>query len=186
MVGARCWTVPSKRSRPIERKQRITPTVALSALTLSLRELLPLHVAITASISCAFSAGFKSALNAPCVREYHLDSLVRYSLADREIGNAEVRSVEYDSPEDPKVFKVESNSREKSSSVVPSTPSHLGNGHGRRPISSWRQRRPQIPITVNPDAALLRRKEVYQKRLYSLHVGSNRLSRFRDLTPSKI
>ena len=36
---------------------------------------------------------------------------------------------------------------------------------------------------MNADAALLRRKEVYSLRLYSLHVGSNRLSKFRDLTP---
>lgn len=36
---------------------------------------------------------------------------------------------------------------------------------------------------MNSDAALLRRKDVYSLRLYSLHVGSNRLSRFRDLTP---
>ena len=36
---------------------------------------------------------------------------------------------------------------------------------------------------MNPDTALLRRKEVYSLRLYSSHVGSNRLSRFRDITP---
>lgn len=36
---------------------------------------------------------------------------------------------------------------------------------------------------MNPHAALLRRTDIYILRLYSLHVGSNRLSRFRDLTP---
>ena len=94
-----------------------------------------------------------------------------------------MRSVEYGSPEDLKVFKVKSHSGEKSSSDIPSTPSHLSNGHDRRRFSSWRQPNPRIPITVNPDTALLRRKEVYSLQLYSLHVGSNRLSRFRDLTP---
>lgn len=34
----------------------------------------------------------------------------------------------------------------------------------------------------NPNAALLRRKHIYAHNLYSLHVGSNRLSRFRDLS----
>lgn len=36
----------------------------------------------------------------------------------------------------------------------------------------------------SPDAALLRRRHVYRNRLYSLHVGSNRLSQFRDFTAS--
>ena len=36
---------------------------------------------------------------------------------------------------------------------------------------------------MSADAALLRRRHVYRDQLYSLHVGSNRLSRFRDLTP---
>ena len=36
---------------------------------------------------------------------------------------------------------------------------------------------------MSSDAAILRRKEIYCRQLYSLHVGSNRLSRFRDLTP---
>ena len=31
--------------------------------------------------------------------------------------------------------------------------------------------------------ALLRRRRIYRQQLYSLHVGSNRLSRFRELTP---
>jgi len=36
---------------------------------------------------------------------------------------------------------------------------------------------------VSNDAAILRRKDIYRHQLYSLHVGSNRLSRFRNLTP---
>lgn len=35
---------------------------------------------------------------------------------------------------------------------------------------------------LTPDAALLRRQNVYRHGLYSLHVGSNRLSRFQQLT----
>ncbi len=34
-----------------------------------------------------------------------------------------------------------------------------------------------------PDHALHRRREVYRHRTYSLHVGSNRISRYRTLTP---
>ncbi|KAL9603679.1 MAG: hypothetical protein Q9219_000998 [cf. Caloplaca sp. 3 TL-2023] len=56
----------------------------------------------------------------------------------------------------------------------------------RRPYSGpgLRYRRPvRSRLPISADAALLRRKQVYARRLYSLHVGTNRLSRFRDLTP---
>ncbi|KAJ9148582.1 RING finger domain protein [Pleurostoma richardsiae] len=42
---------------------------------------------------------------------------------------------------------------------------------------------PEPRPAVTPDEALLRRRHVYRNRLYSLHVGSNRVSRYRDLTP---
>jgi hypothetical protein len=49
---------------------------------------------------------------------------------------------------------------------------------------SLRQRRTNIPyIHIDPDEAILRRRYIYQHQLYALHVGSNRISRFRDLTP---
>jgi hypothetical protein len=37
---------------------------------------------------------------------------------------------------------------------------------------------------VTADEALLQRRHIYRNKLYSLHVGTNRLSRFRDLTPA--
>ncbi len=48
-----------------------------------------------------------------------------------------------------------------------------------------RRRRPfrPLPPPPPPDSALLRRRQIYRRQLYSRHVGSNRLSRFRDLTP---
>jgi len=61
-----------------------------------------------------------------------------------------------------------------------STPSNLYTG-ARRP---YRQRREYAPRTLpTPDEALLRRRHIYRNQLFSLHVGSNRVSRFRDLTP---
>ena len=51
----------------------------------------------------------------------------------------------------------------------------------RRP---YRPRRPCTPrVLPTPDEAILRRRHIYRNQLYSLHVGSNRVSRFRDLTP---
>lgn len=47
-----------------------------------------------------------------------------------------------------------------------------------------RRLRPDQPAQPSsPNSALLRRRHVYTEQLYSLHVGSNRLSRFQDLTP---
>ncbi|KAI0468173.1 hypothetical protein F4859DRAFT_216906 [Xylaria cf. heliscus] len=37
---------------------------------------------------------------------------------------------------------------------------------------------------VTQDQAIVRRQEIYRNRLYSLHVGSNPRSRYRDLTPA--
>ena len=94
-----------------------------------------------------------------------------------------MRSVEHDwkSPNDFKIYEPKATRSDEPSSITPSISSHLNHGFFQPRISSWRSRRPQLQ--VNPDAALQRRKDVYSLRLYSLHVGSNRLSRFRDLTP---
>ena len=42
--------------------------------------------------------------------------------------------------------------------------------------------RPSRPPS-SPDVALRRRRQIYAQKLYSLHVGTNRLSRFRNLSP---
>jgi hypothetical protein len=49
----------------------------------------------------------------------------------------------------------------------------------RRRRRRSRQREPPLP----PDPALLRRKHVYRNKLYSLHVGSNRVSQHKSFTP---
>ena len=53
---------------------------------------------------------------------------------------------------------------------------------GFRPAFQRRSRRPP-PRPPTPDEALQRRRHVYRYQLYSLRVGSNRLSRYRELTP---
>lgn len=55
----------------------------------------------------------------------------------------------------------------------------------RRPYHPSRRRhRPAHLPAPNADTALLHRRRIYREGLYSLHVGSNRLSRFRhSLTP---
>ena len=98
-----------------------------------------------------------------------------------------MRSVEYDweSPEDFKVYKVTPNVQQPSSAGIARFPGTATPNYNsrRRPRADWRRQshRPQPPVSEN--SALLRRRHVYRHQLYSLHVGSNRLSRFRDLTP---
>ncbi len=79
------------------------------------------------------------------------------------------------------------NSASPSSSLNTSNP-RLGNYH-QRP-RAWRRYpgsgnqggwgQSQAPTE---DEALTRRRKIYREQLFSLHVGSNRVSRFRDLTP---
>lgn len=99
---------------------------------------------------------------------------------------AEVRSVEYEwkSPKDFRVYKVTPSAQQTLPSAHSSS-MRLQNANfdyrGRpRP---WRVPRPWPQPPVSPDTALLRRRHIYRNQLYSLHVGSNRLSKFRDLTP---
>lgn len=51
----------------------------------------------------------------------------------------------------------------------------------RRPYFSRRPYTPRVLPTL--DEALLRRRHIYHNQLFSLHVGTNRVSRFRDLAP---
>jgi len=54
-------------------------------------------------------------------------------------------------------------------------------GRRQSPYIPRRPPRP-TPVPVDPDRALLRRRHVYREQLFSLHVGSNRLSKFKDFT----
>ena len=94
-----------------------------------------------------------------------------------------MRSVEHEwkSPNDFKIYEAEATRSDELSSIALSISPHLNHGFYQPRTDSWKSRRPQLQ--VNPDAALQRRKDIYSLRLYSLHVGTNRLSRFRDLTP---
>lgn len=116
--------------------------------------------------------------------------LVRYIPTSQRVytdvwsGKTEVRSVEYQwrSPTDFKIYEVSQNVQKSSTSNTtdPVRPEVISLRQRGRP-RPYRTPRPQPPVSA--DAALLHRQHVYRDQLYSLHVGSNRLSRFRDLTP---
>ena len=131
----------------------------------------------------------ESALALPC-RHENFDFICLLSWLQEQtccpLCKHEVRRVEYDrsSAENAKIYDVpdEPHLQSRSSSQTsPPVASRFGNarsGFRRRRAHSNRHDTP-----ARPGAVLQRRREIYRKHLYSLHVGSNRLSRFRDLTP---
>lgn len=91
---------------------------------------------------------------------------------------ADVETVRYQwrSPSDFDVYK-----------VAPRLSTEISQGQNRPQTSagSYGQRRrprPRPRPVPSPDVALRHRRRIYRLGLYSSHVGSNRLSRFRDLT----
>ncbi|MCJ1436971.1 hypothetical protein MMC27_006354 [Xylographa pallens] len=99
----------------------------------------------------------------------------------------EISSVDYDcnSGQGVKTYHITSSlSTQSETSAIPT--GHSSSYHGRRHNTSTRYRGPQRHVAPpTADAALLRRRQVYRQCLYSLHVGSNRVSRFQDLTPQR-
>lgn len=92
----------------------------------------------------------------------------------------EIKNVQYDTAEDGKykTYVV------PAATPVPVTSTTNHRGFDPRTVRSRRPRRPCTPrVLPTPDEAILRRRHIYRNQLYSLHVGSNRVSRFRDLTP---
>ena len=92
----------------------------------------------------------------------------------------EIKNVQYDTAEDGK-YKTYAVPAAAPVSVTSTTNRR---GFDPRTVRSRRPRRPCTPrVLPTPDEAILRRRHIYRNQLYSLHVGSNRVSRFRDLTP---
>ena len=91
---------------------------------------------------------------------------------------ADVETVEYQwrSPRDFDVYK-----------VAPRLLTEIAQGENRPQISAGscgQRRRPRLRPrpAPSPEVAVSHRRQIYRLGLYSSHVGSNRLSRFRDLT----
>ena len=99
----------------------------------------------------------------------------------RVLGNSAIKHVEYDwrSPDDYQVYIVSNllETKEKDGRQSHNRPS-------RPPLRQSRHVSRYSRNALQPDLALQRRKHVYRHNLYSLHVGSNRLSQYRDVTPT--
>ncbi|KAK2015412.1 hypothetical protein LZ32DRAFT_579972 [Colletotrichum eremochloae] len=101
---------------------------------------------------------------------------------------AEIKEVRYDFSDDQtqwKTYKATERPQEKPKAAGSSSPSQ----HARRFYSQARPRysrphaHPTRTFTPSQNEAIARRRTVYRDQMYSLHVGSNRISRYRDLTP---
>lgn len=102
------------------------------------------------------------------------------------LGKSDVDAVKYDldRTEGPKVYRLPplpaQEATATSASPLDTTIPHQRASTFR---GSRRQRRPPSPRLQAPDDPLLRRQNVYRHQLYSLRVGSNRVSQYREFTP---
>ncbi|OCK82427.1 hypothetical protein K432DRAFT_415352 [Lepidopterella palustris CBS 459.81] len=100
---------------------------------------------------------------------------------------SEVTAVQYDwrSPTDFKTYNVQS-TLPRPKTAEPTAP----RAETSRTRFPFRPNRPRPTAqrfsSPNPDIAFLRRRHIYRHDLYSLHVGSNRVSRYRNLTPALV
>ncbi|KAL5359764.1 RING finger domain protein [Aspergillus floccosus] len=131
----------------------------------------------------------ETAIAVPC-RHANFDFLCLLSWLEQRrscpLCKSDITSVKYDldGPDGPKIYQLPA--LPSPSENVPSSATsdrHPGSG-SRRGLP--RRRRPEPPRDrPSPDDALLRREEVYRRQLYSLRVGSNRLSQYQELTPER-
>ena len=93
----------------------------------------------------------------------------------------DIKTIVYEIKDDGtnKTYVVPEKATESSRATSAPSPRNF-NPRTRRP---YRRRTCTTWTPPTPDEAILRRRHIYRNELYSLHVGSNRLSRFRDLSP---
>ena len=98
---------------------------------------------------------------------------------------ADVKEVHYEFTRDSKswkTFKIPDAKKQEAGATQASTQTR--DVYARSRLARSRRRREYAPQpSVTADEAILRRRHVYRNKLYSLHVGSNRVSQYRDLTP---
>ncbi|KAK1527400.1 uncharacterized protein CCOS01_07662 [Colletotrichum costaricense] len=127
----------------------------------------------------------------PC-HHHNFDFLCLATWLERQIAcplcKTEIKEVRYEFSDERKQWKT-FKAPERPSDKAGDTTNAPSGQQTRRYYSQARPRRPRpyAPSTTRPnlsqDEAITRRRHVYRHQLYSLHVGSNRISRYRDLTP---
>ncbi|KAL1622220.1 hypothetical protein SLS56_008892 [Neofusicoccum ribis] len=127
------------------------------------------------------------AITVPC-NHYTFDFLCLISWLQEcstcPLCKTEISAVQYDwrSPDDFKTYTVQSTKPAPSSASGSST----APGHSRpfiRRRNWYGARRSRRSPSPSPDLALIRRRHVYRHELFSMHVGTNRISRYANFTP---
>lgn len=101
--------------------------------------------------------------------------------------NEEITEIQYDwrAPHDYKTYKVTSTIERQNRHESEDT-SHRGvrrqSDYGRR-RRAWPSHSRDRELVRTEEIAVLRRRHVYRRQLYSSHVGSNRVSCYQELTP---
>lgn len=97
---------------------------------------------------------------------------------------ADVKEVHYEFTEESKSWKTFKIPDANKEAKTPQASAQARDVYALSRLARRRRRREYAPRpVVTPDEAILRRRHVYRNKLYSLHVGSNRVSQYRDLTP---
>ncbi|KAA8646010.1 RING finger domain protein [Aspergillus tanneri] len=127
----------------------------------------------------------ESALAVPC-QHANFDFLCLMSWLEQRrtcpLCKSDVQSVKYDlnCSEGPKIYQLPE--LPPPTTNTQSSTTHFPQGFGTR-HGPHRRRRPPSPRPQTPNDPLLRRQNVYRHQLYSLRVGSNRISQYREFTP---
>ncbi|OHF04419.1 hypothetical protein CORC01_00271 [Colletotrichum orchidophilum] len=127
----------------------------------------------------------------PC-HHHNFDFLCLVTWLERQVAcplcKTDIKEVRYEFSDDRKQWKTfKAPERPDKAGVTANVSStqqtrrYYSQAHSRR----LRPHAPSTTRTLTPsqDEAITRRRTVYRNQLYSLHVGSNRISRYRDLTP---
>ncbi|PYH98260.1 RING finger domain protein [Aspergillus ellipticus CBS 707.79] len=127
------------------------------------------------------------AIAVPC-RHANFDFLCLVSWLEQRrncpLCKSDTSSVKYDlvGPDGPKIYQLPA--LPPATNTTSTTPTNLHRTPFHR--APRRPRRPRSPPRPQPDDDPLRRRQhIYRHQLYSLRVGSNRLSQYRELTPER-
>lgn len=104
-------------------------------------------------------------------------------------GQADVTGVEYElhSPHGPKIYSLPPTTASKKPTTTPTSSLSIAHPRARnRRREESRNRSRSHPHPTQQDDPIARRRRVYRYQLYSRRVGSNRLSRYSEVTPNNI
>ncbi|GKZ75799.1 hypothetical protein AnigIFM56816_000460 [Aspergillus niger] len=130
----------------------------------------------------------EAAIAVPC-RHANFDFLCLLSWLEQRrncpLCKSEITSVKYNLEDinGPKIYQLPAST---SDATTTSSTSHLPTpSHHRPPRRPRRPRSPRPQQQQQSTDPLRRRQHIYRHQLYSLRVGSNRLSQYRELTPER-